>query len=152
MGGPVVRLAGADDAPALAGLRRAWTTEQRGPAGDPGFEQRFFDWHDRESAARLSWLAEVSGQPVGMVNLVVLARMPQPGRDTGSWGYLTNAFVLSAFRDQGIGSALLGALLAHADQQRYVRVVLNPSERAVPLYRRHGFTAEHHLLVRPGPG
>jgi len=150
MATPVVRLAAAADAPALAALRRAWTAELRGPADDPGFEERFRDWYDRESARRVSWLAEVAGQPVGMMNVAVFERMPQPGRDPACWGYLSNAYVLPAFRDQGIGSALLRALLAHADRQRYVRVVLSPSERSVPFYQRHGFTADHDLLVRPG--
>ena len=115
MTAPVVRIAGAADAPALAALRRAWTAEQHGHVDDEGFEARFLDWYERESARRVSWLAEVSGEAVGMMNLAVFDRMPQPGRDAGSWGYLANAFVLAAYRDQGIGSLLLRALLAYAD-------------------------------------
>ena len=128
MSAPVIRIAGDADAPALAALRRAWTAEQYGPVDDEGFEARFLDWYERESARRVSWLAEVSGEPVGMMNLAVFDRMPQPGRDPGSWGYLANAFVLAAYRDQGIGSLLLRALLAYADEHGYVRVVLNPSD------------------------
>jgi GNAT superfamily N-acetyltransferase len=145
---PVIRVATSGDGPALAGLRRAWTAEQHGPVDDAGFEARFLDWYERESARRLSWLAEVSGEPVGMLNLAVFDRMPQPGRAPGRWGYLANAFVLAAQRNQGIGTQLLRALLAHADEQQYVRVVLRPSARAVPLYQRFGFSAEHDLLVR----
>ena len=62
--------------------------------------------------------------------------MPRPGRDAGTWGYLANAFVLAPYRNQGIGARLLAALLAHADDQGYVRVVLRPSERAIPFYQR----------------
>jgi GNAT superfamily N-acetyltransferase len=148
MDAPVIRVAGDGDGPALAALRRAWTGEQHGPVDDTGFEARFLDWYERESAHRLCWVAEVSGQPVGMMNLAVFDRMPQPGRDPGRWGYLANAFVLAAYRDRGIGSLLVRALLAHADEQQYARVVLRPSARAIPLYQRLGFTAEHDLLVR----
>jgi GNAT superfamily N-acetyltransferase len=148
----VVRIAGPADAPALAALRRAWTEEQHGSLADEGFEARFASWFERESARRVTWLAELAGEPAGMVNLTVFDRMPQPGRDPGRWAYLGNAFVLSAFRNQGIGSALMGALLRYADERRYVRVVLSPSERSVPLYQRHGFRADGGLLVRPGPG
>lgn len=155
MTGPViVRIAGAADAPALAALRRAWTAERNpgdGAAGDAGFEARFRDWFRREAARRVTWLAEVSGEPAGMVNLTLFERMPQPGRDPGSWGYLGNAYVLPAHRDQGIGSRLLRALLGYADARGCVRVVLNPSERSGPLYRRLGFSAEHGLLVRRRP-
>ena len=61
MTAPVVRIAGAADAPALAALRRAWTAEQQGHVDDEGFEARFLDWYERESARRVSWVAEVSG-------------------------------------------------------------------------------------------
>jgi GNAT superfamily N-acetyltransferase len=145
---PVIRVADAADGPALAALRRAWTAEQHGPADDEGFETRFLDWYDREFARRVSWLAEVDGAAVGMVNLAVFDRMPQPGRDAGTWGYIANAFVLAAYRDRGIGSLLLRALLAHADEHDYVRVVLRPAHRAVPFYERLGFGLDDGILVR----
>lgn len=145
---PVIRIAGDADGPALAALRRAWTVEQNGEVDDAGFEARFLDWYERESGRRVSWLAETDGQLVGMMNLTVFDRMPQPGRDPVSWGYLANAFVLDAHRRQGTGSRMLRELLAYADEHGYVRVVLNPSDLSVSLYQRHGFSAEHHLLVR----
>jgi len=145
---PVIRTAGAADAPALAALRSAWTAEQYGHVDDEGFEARFLDWYERESGRRITWLAEVSGEMVGMMNLAVFDRMPRPGRDASSWGYLANAFVLAAYRSKGIGSLLLRALLAHADGHDYDRVVLRPSQRAIPFYQRLGFSADNDLLVR----
>jgi len=147
---PVIRMAEAADVPALAALRRAWTAENGGDAADEGFEARFADWYERESARRISWLAEVPGDLVGMMNLAVFERMPVPGRDAGTWGYLANAFVLRQYRGQGIGGRLLSALLAHADDHGYVRVVLSPSARSIPFYNRAGFTANNGLLVRRG--
>jgi GNAT superfamily N-acetyltransferase len=152
MSAPVIRIADATDATALAALRRAWTAEQDGHVDDEGFEARFLDWYERESARRVSWLAEVRGETVGMMNLAVFSRMPQPGRDASSWGYLANAFVLAAHRDRGIGSLLLRALLGYADEQGFVRVVLRPSQRAIPFYWRLGFTADSDLFVRHHPG
>ena len=133
MSAPVIRIADAADAAALAALRRAWTAEQDGHVDDEGFEARFLDWYERESARRVSWLAEVRGQTVGMMNLAVFSRMPQPGRDASSWGYLGNAFVLAAYRGQGIGSLLLRALLGYADDHDYVRVVLRPFAAGDPV-------------------
>jgi GNAT superfamily N-acetyltransferase len=149
---PVVRIAGPADAPALAALRRAWTEEASGPVADEGFEGRFLDWYERESARRVSWLAEVAGGPAGMMNLAVFERMPRPGRQAGTWGYLGNAFVLARHRNQGTGGLLLRALLGYADERGYVRVVLSPSERSVPFYQRHGFSADSGLLIRRRPG
>lgn len=148
---PVIRIAGLADTPALAALRGAWTADQSGPADDQGFEARFRDWYERESARRVTWLAEVSGEPVGMMNLAVFERMPRPGRDPGAWGYLGNAFVLAAYRDQGIGSQLMRALLAYADDHGYLRVVLSPSERSVPFYQRFGFGGGQRPLGPAAP-
>jgi GNAT superfamily N-acetyltransferase len=145
---PVIRTAAASDGPVLAALRRAWTEEQYGPVGDEGFEALFLDWYEREFARRVGWIAELDGTAVGMMNLAVFDRMPRPGRDAGTWGYLANAFVLAAHRDRGIGSLLLRALLAHADDHRYVRVVLRPAPRAVPFYERLGFRPDGGFLVR----
>jgi GNAT superfamily N-acetyltransferase len=149
---PVIRIASPADGPAIAALRRTWTAEDHGDVQDEGFEARFLDWYERESARRISWLAEISGAPVGMMNLAVFERMPRPGREAGTWGYLANAFVLQPHRNQGTGRLLLNALLAHADAHGYVRVVLRPSERSVPFYSRAGFTADGGFLVRPIAG
>jgi GNAT superfamily N-acetyltransferase len=148
MDAPVIKIAGPGDARAVAALRRAWTEEDDGPAGDAGFETRFVHWYTAESGHRVTWLAETDGQAVGMVNLVEFSRMPRPGREPSTWGYLSNAFVLAGYRDRGTGSALLRAVLAHADAQGYVRVVLRPSQRAVPLYQRYGFSFENDVMVR----
>jgi GNAT superfamily N-acetyltransferase len=145
---PVIRIADSADGPAIAALRRAWTAEDRGDVADEGFEARFLDWYERESARRICWLAELSGEPVGMMNLWLYERMPRPGRDSGIWGYLANAFVLAPYRSQGIGTLLLAALLAHADDHGYIRVVLRPVERAIPFYQRAGFIADGGFLVR----
>jgi GNAT superfamily N-acetyltransferase len=144
----VIRQAGNADVPALAALRREWTREWGGAGDDPGFAERFAAWFEQETARRITWLAEVDGGAVGMVNLTVFERMPQPGRAPSRWGYLANAFVLAAFRDRGIGGRLLDALLGYADEHDFARVVLNPSARAIPLYRRAGFEPASALLVR----
>ena len=148
---PVIRIADSADGPAIAALRQTWTAEDHGDVADPGFEARFLDWYERESARRISWLAELSGEPVGIMSLAIFERMPRPGRDAGTWGYLANAFVLGPYRNQGIGAGLLAALLAYADDHGYIRVVLRPSERAIPFYQRAGFTADGSFLVRYVP-
>lgn len=151
-----VRVAGAADVDALIALRQAWTDEQRGPRADPDLAQPFWTWFEAESRVRTFWLAEVDGVAIGMVNLATFTRMPAPGMDAGAWGYLGNMFVLPEHRDRGVGRLLLGALVAHADASGLERVVLSPSERSVPFYRRAGFDPAHQLLLRPhagtGPG
>jgi GNAT superfamily N-acetyltransferase len=141
-------MAGERDVAALAALRRQWTEEQYGECDDPDFEQRFAAWFAAEAPHRVSWLAEVDGRPVGMVNLSVFERMPRPGRPPSRWGYVANVFVLAAYRDRGIGQRLLSAVLEYADRNGLVRVVLYPSQRAVPFYTRLGFGPADMLMVK----
>jgi GNAT superfamily N-acetyltransferase len=142
-----VRQAGAPDLAAIARLRRASAQEQDGERADPGFDEAFASWFAREMSHRIFWLAEVAGQPVGSMNLMVFDRMPRPGRPPGRWGYLGNAFVLAPQRNQGIGGQLLAGVLGYAAGHRFARVVLSPSERSIPFYRRAGFRGADELLV-----
>ena len=147
MTGAVVRLAEDADLPAIARLRRELTAEQEGDRGDPDFEGRFAAWWARESGRRIIWLAEVGHDPVGTMNLAVFERMPRPGRVPSRWGYIGNAFVLAPYRNQGIGRQLLAAALGYAREQHFARLVLSPSERSVPFYRRAGFGPADVLMV-----
>jgi GNAT superfamily N-acetyltransferase len=143
----VIRRAEDADRPATARLRRESTVEQDGDRADPSFEERFSAWYARESSRRIMWLAEVDGRMVGAVNLAVFERMPRPGRAPSRWGYLGNAFVLAAYRNQGIGRQLLDAALGYASENGFARVVLSPTERAVPFYERAGFGPADALMV-----
>jgi GNAT superfamily N-acetyltransferase len=147
----VIRRAGEAELSAIARLRREWTLEQDGEHGDPGFEERFAAWFERESPHRVTWLAEVDGHLVGMMNLAIFERMPRPGRLAGRWGYLGNAFVLAAYRNQGIGGQLLDAVLRYADENGFARVVLSPTERSVTFYQRAGFGSADALMLWTPP-
>lgn len=148
-----VRVAGPGDELALAHLRSLWT----GAESDAAFEERFSEWLAAERDRRTTWIACIGQDPVGMASLFEYRRMPRPGRPDSRWGYLSNMFVRDEFRNQGIGSALLSAIVATADEREYARLVLSPSERAVRFYRRAGFVTpddspdRDRLLVRPAP-
>jgi GNAT superfamily N-acetyltransferase len=147
-----IRPAGDEDAVVVAALRRAWVEETAGgTVEDDAYDETFAEWFDREGGHRVMWLAEVDGQPVGMLNVMVFTRMPRPGVAASRWGYVSNVFVLAGHRDSGIGARLLEACTSYADEQRFVRLVLSPSERSVSLYGQVGFGPATSLLLRPGP-
>jgi GNAT superfamily N-acetyltransferase len=66
-------------------------------------------------------------------------------------------FVREDLRNRRIGSALLTTIIAAADERCYARLVVSPSARALPFYRRAGFivpddtAGDDRLLVRPTP-
>jgi GNAT superfamily N-acetyltransferase len=147
----LIRRADNADVAAIIQLRREWTSEQDGDQPDEDFDERLAAWFARESARRITWLAEAAGRPVGMMNLSLFERMPRPGRAPSHWGYIGNAFILAAYRNQGIGTRLLNAVLSYADENDFVRVVLSPSARAIPLYERAGFGPADMLMLRTPP-
>jgi len=146
----VIRVAGEADVAAVASLRSLWAGGE-----DPGFERRMGAWLVREGDRRTTWLAAVDDHPVGMASLFEYRRMPKPRRADSRWGYVSNVFVRDGFRGRGIGSALLAALVAAADERAYARLVVSPTAEAVSFYRRGGFltpgeaTGAEGLLVRP---
>jgi GNAT superfamily N-acetyltransferase len=150
----VIRVAGEADIDARAHLRALWTGAS---AADPEFERRMADWLAADGERRTTWLAAAGGRAVGMASLFEYRRMPKPGRRNERWGYVGNIFVRDEFRNHGVGSALLSAVIAAADQRSYARLVVSPRAEALSLFRRSGFlipgatTDADALLVRPGP-
>jgi GNAT superfamily N-acetyltransferase len=148
-----IRVAGATDIAAVAKLRLAWGDGDREDE-HPDFERHLDEWIAQEGERRTIWLAELAGEPVGIATLYEFRRMPRPGRMDSRWGYLGNMFVRAECRNRGVGSALIRAVIEAAEQRRYVRVVLSPTARSVPFYRRAGFVdadnaAGERLLMRP---
>jgi GNAT superfamily N-acetyltransferase len=142
-----VRPAGAADGSLLAALRREYAEEEQGPSPDPDFGARFAAWSAGAAQRRMFWIAEDAGRPIGMLNMSVFERMPRPNRPDSRWCYIGNVFVLAPYRNRGIGARLLDAALAHARSRDFARVVLSPSERAIPFYARAGFRPATSLMV-----
>ncbi len=146
----VVRTSGAEDAAALAALRAQWSGGE-----DADLERRMADWLAAEGERRTTWLATLAGTPAGMASMFEYRRMPHAGRPPSRWGYVSNMFVREDARRRGVGSALLAAIVAAADERAYARLVLSPSEEALALYLRAGFVyadeaaGDDRLLVRP---
>jgi len=140
-----VRQAGEEDVDALARLRAAWRGQE--PSGK--FLAAFHDWFRREQPSRWWWLATNDQAALGMVNLKLFDRMPSPDRPPSRWGYLSNLFVAPEWRGQGLGGALVAALISRARAEGLARVVLSPSELSIPLYARHGFRSADDLLILP---
>ena len=145
-----MRRATTADVPALAALRASWGASLGGGtvdgvgAGD--LADRLRRWWERQPGTRTAWLAVEGERPVGMVNVAVFERMPHAGRPDAHWAYLANLWVEPDRRRRGIASALLSAGLDWSRAEGMERVVLNPSEMSLPLYRSLGFRPADDLL------
>lgn len=151
-----VRVAGPDDLSAVATLRALWDDAADHPDDANGFADLFARWLATEGDRRTIWIAAADEEDVGMASLFEYRRMPRPGRLDSRWGYVGNMFVRAEHRNRGIGSRLLSAITAAADARGYVRLVLSPTARAIPLYHRAGFVPAggqdgELLLARPAP-
>src|SRR5436309_3493133 len=131
----VVRVTRAADIPALAALRSIWSA----PSTEVDFDCRMDAWLSAEGDRRTTFIARLTDRAVGMASLFEYRRMPRPGRADSRWGYVSNMFVLDEFRNRGIGSALLAAIIDAADARRYARLVLSPSREALAFYQHAGF-------------
>ena len=65
-------------------------------------------------------------------------------------GHIGRMAVLKDCRGQGIGSAMLAALLDHARQQQYPEVYLHAQVSAIPFYEKHGFTVSGEQFLDAG--
>ena len=74
-----------------------------------------------------SFYAQVEGEAAGWLQLVTI----YPGV-----GYINQLYVLENFRNQKLGTARVQRAQAHAIELGLKRMVLIPSNMAIPLYRR----------------
>ena len=141
-----IRAATLDDVDALGRLRWEFRIEQGTPATTSydvfleGF--RAFARDALDGGTWLAWLAEDDERgPVGCVWLQLVEKVPHPGRARGERpiGYLSNMYVDVAHRNAGLGRRLLDTAVDRAREIGVDGVLLWPSERSEPFYRRSGF-------------
>lgn len=147
--GITVRRASLEDPADLAHLVRLRRLQGGGQEhdADAAFSDQLARWLHAESPRRAWWLAETDGDTAGFVGALRYMRMPKPGTKPTGWAYLGSLYVTAQHRGHGLGGAMVDAVVTWARAEGLVRVVLSPSERSVPLYRRAGFRDAEELLV-----
>jgi ribosomal protein S18 acetylase RimI-like enzyme len=121
-------------------------------------------WRQRLDSVALNLIADLAGQPVGMVSATAPAvRGDRADREVE----LISMWVAPAGRGHGVGDALIGAVVNWARGQAATRVILAVRERnrqAVSLYERNGFRdagrasaptdplPERHMILALGSG
>jgi predicted GNAT family N-acyltransferase len=86
------------------------------------------EWDDMDARSTHALALAEDGTPIGCGRLLPT-------------GYIGRMAVLAPWRCQGVGAALLLALVDLARERRYERAILNAQVQAMPFYARHGFVA-----------
>ena len=71
--------------------------------------------------------------------LHTVPRVPVPGKWAGGIGYLTNVYVSPELRNAGLGAEMLDSMKAWCAEEGFSLVIVWPTERSRPFYRRGGF-------------
>ncbi|ATL71622.1 GNAT family N-acetyltransferase [Nocardia terpenica] len=149
----VIRRAELDDTPALAALRWRFKVEEGGaeiPQDQEKFTTECEEWLRTRMAGQWRvWLAEVGGQPCGHVFVSLVEKVPSPYPGSDALGYVTNFYITPEQRNRGLGRALLEEVIHYARAHQLDTLVVWPSERSAPLYRRCGFNEPAELLEQP---
>jgi GNAT superfamily N-acetyltransferase len=98
------------------------------------------------SSSHLPFLALRNEAAVAMAWLALVDRVPGPEYFLRRSAYVQSVIVVSHERVNGIGTTLMGALLAHARNLGLDYVAVHPSERSFSLYRRLGFSDTDRVL------
>jgi GNAT superfamily N-acetyltransferase len=153
MSGPQPQIGPAtiDDVPELARLRWELYAEQNGDHAEPfeAYVERFsrFARSALTSKDWLAWVARADDGLVGAMWLHTISRVPVPGRRAGAIGYLTNVYVSPELRNAGLGAQMLDRMKAWCAEEGFSLVVVWPTERSRPFYRRGGFDRPDEPLV-----
>lgn len=140
--GVSVRAATAADAPELARLRWDFRPERHGAQTLADFSRAFEGWLEGALASG-EWTAAVADAGhdglVGCVFLRSVSKVPDPGAIDRAWGYVTNSYVATSQRGQGLGGRLLEWVIVAAREMGHELLIVWPSEEAVTFYARAGF-------------
>ncbi|GAB3650227.1 GNAT family N-acetyltransferase [Glycomyces tarimensis] len=149
MAGVEIRRVHADELESVAGLRWRWESERlSGPAVERDeFVVRFVAWARRNEATHRCFVAVGDETVIGMAWLAVTARVPTPLSLDRLAGDLQSMYVVPEERGNGLGSRLIEAVLGQAREAGLVRVTVHSSDRAIPVYARHGFESAPSLMM-----
>jgi len=119
-----------DDSAALRAIRRTvFIEEQQVPEA--------LEWDGLDDTCQHVLVTDSSGHPMGT------GRMKADG-------HIGRMAVLKNYRGQGVGSAILDALLDLARQKQCNRVYLHAQVTAIPFYEKHGFVVSSEEFMDAG--
>ena len=132
----IVRKASVADVATLAELRGI----------EPDKLAAYADWVAAHAETHLPFVAEVDGHVVGVAWLLLAERVPGNESLVRWYGDVQSVVVREEYRNNGVGGALMAAILAEASTRCLLHVTVHSGRRAVDFYLRNGFSHHRQLL------
>lgn len=107
----------------------------------------FAEWVATHRESHLPFVAEAGGRVIGSAWLHVAERVPGNGAMDRWYGDVQSVMVREEHRNQGVGAALMAAILAEATARGLLHVTVHSGRRAVDFYLRNGFEHHRQLLL-----
>lgn len=104
-------------------------------------------WVAAHEDTHLPFLAEIDGYAVGAAWLLVAERVPSNDAMGRAYGDVQSVMVREAYRNRGVGAALMDAILTEARTRGLLHVTVHSGRRAVDFYLRNGFSHHRQLLL-----
>jgi ribosomal protein S18 acetylase RimI-like enzyme len=95
--------------------------------------------HGLASNAWTYWIAAQDTTIVAHIFVYLFHPVPRPDRAVDHYGYMTNVYTKPAYRNRGLGTFLLQSVIAGARMRDVAFLMVSPSDRSIPFYRRAGF-------------
>ena len=95
------------------------------------------EWDEADADSMHALASDAAGEPIGCARLL---------RD----GHIGRVAVVRAWRERGVGTALMLELIAAARSRGDAEVIVNAQVSAMPFYERHGFIASGDVFEEVG--
>ena len=146
-----IRMANQDDLAQLADLR--WRARLEGGEENPAIS---FDEFKKEcirlmrnwmrAGTHTLWIATIDDLIVSHIAVHRVDLLPRPIKIQDQFGVITENYTRPTFRNQGIGSRLMGRVIEWAREADCELLIVYPSHRARPFYARAGFSDDSEVM------
>jgi GNAT superfamily N-acetyltransferase len=146
----LIRQATESDDTALAALRWEFRAEDGEIPTVPfeEFEDAYAEFFrdGLRHGSRAHFVAELAGDIVAHLVVQRVPMVPRPKRIHDEWGYVTDNYTKAAFRNAGIGAALLRTAIDWSREEGLELLIVWPSDAAASHYARAGFVPENDIM------
>ena len=92
------------------------------------------------------WIAEEDDKIVSHICIQIVSKLPRLDRLDILIGHIHNVVTIREYRNRGIGSELMRRVLGWASDFGILDLMVHPTERSIPFYKRAGFLADNEMM------